>query len=50
MIDGRITAACRKHGAKIVRDAAYSAMGSRTSALAARGLGNLTWPALELAA
>lgn len=36
-----IAAACRKHGAKEVSDACYSAMNGRRAALEALGLGEL---------
>lgn len=44
------TAACRKHGAKIVSDAAYAAMSRREVALRALGLGYClnNMPALHL--
>lgn len=37
----QITDACRKHGAKLVSDAAYAAMDGRRTALEALGLGEL---------
>lgn len=44
------TAACRKHGAKIISDAAYAAMAGRHAPLQALGLGQCigNLPALHL--
>ncbi len=44
------TAACRKHGAKVVSDAAYAAMSGRPAPLQALGLGQClgNLPALHL--
>ena len=41
MTDQEIIAACRKHGAKTVSDAAYLAMQGRRASLDALGLGTL---------
>jgi hypothetical protein len=41
MTDQQITDACRKHGAKIVSDAAYAAMDGQRTALDVLGLGAL---------
>ena len=41
MTDQQIADACRKHGAKIVSDAAYAAMDGKRTALDALGLGEL---------
>lgn len=39
MTDKQVIDACRKHGAKVVSDAAYAAMDGRRSELDAIGLG-----------
>ena len=41
MTDQQIIDACRKHGAKVVSDAAYAAMEGRHAALLSIGLGDL---------
>jgi len=48
-IDDRITAACRRYGAKVTSDAAYAAMSGRPAALAAQGLGDLAGASIALA-
>ena len=49
-VTAETTAACRKHGAKVVSDAAYAAMSGRGPALVALGLGHCVGnlPALHL--
>jgi hypothetical protein len=49
-VQGDATAACRKHGAKIISDAAYAAMSGRLAPLQALGLGHCigNLPALHL--
>lgn len=41
MTNDQLSDACRKHGAKVVSDAAYAAMEGRRTALVALGLGEL---------
>lgn len=41
MTEQQIIVACRKHGAKIISDAAYAAMEGRRTALDALGMGAL---------
>lgn len=41
MTDQQIIDACRKHGAKLVSDAAYAAMSGKRSQIVALGLGGL---------
>lgn len=42
MTDTEIGALCRTHGAKVVSDAAYSAMEGKRAALIALGLGSIS--------
>lgn len=44
--DAQISALCHQHGAKVISDAAYSAMEGRRAAALRLGFGEATLPAL----